>query len=367
MKKISTLLILSLISCLSYAQRIIIANNNPGAPGGVNVYFNLQQAIDTANPGDIIHVIPSVVEHDDVVINKSLTILGVGFNPDKTIGTRSEIANISLEGAGSSNTRISGVIVSQDIHLGTSDDTYTISNIIIENSRIGRVQQPRNGFLVSTPISNLILRNNILDNNGSTSDTRCVDLKGTLANVIVTNNVIISFCCSNNAVSGTGLTFENNLFMGIGNGNTFGPVRNCIFRKNIFYGTTFQIPDDANNYTGNVFDQNLAFGYTGSNGDTQFLGGINGNDATGNIVNQDPLFTNFTPSSSWDDSYDLTLEATSPAILVAADRTRDIGPSGGAIPFNPEGTLLPLIEDITAPSVIRKGDDLEVRIRAAGN
>ena len=53
-----------------------------------------------------------------------------------------------------------------------------------------------------------------------------------------------------------------------------------------------------------------------------------------------------------------------PAINVNGE---DIGPSGGAVPFNAEGNILPLIQSITVPPVIQVGSDLPVTIKAKGN
>ena len=118
----------------------------------------------------------------------------------------------------------------------------------------------------------------------------------------------------------------------------------------------------------NRWNYNLSYGSTLSNG-TVFNTTTNGNTGTGNIENSDPLFTSFPITSTWSNSHDFSLQAGSPAL--ASDplngSTEDIGTTGGATPFDFEGNLLPLIQDVTIPAAISVGSDLPVNVKAKGN
>ena len=73
---------------------------------------------------------------------------------------------------------------------------------------------------------------------------------------------------------------------------------------------------------------------------------MDGNTGSGNIEGMDPMLTNVPETTSgWNFSYDITPLAGSPVLNAGTDGT-DIGPTGGANPFDPEGTFLPFIEQL---------------------
>ncbi len=343
------------------AQTIRIANNNPGATPGTNVHTGetaFQDAIDASVSGDIIHVVPSSVDYGDgIVTNKSLTILGIGLNSQKHIGQRSMVGDISLNETGSSGTRISGLHMTRLLLANSSaSPTYTVSNVLLENCQVRTVIGPS----FSNTVANLIVRNCIFNSSNVTSDPQAFELL-TTSGVIITNNIIQGGCCVNGAIAGDGLVVENNLFYYNNTGFVFQGVHNSTIRNNIFYGTSPSLDGFANN--GNVTSHNLVF----STGDTNFTDGTDGNTDGGGNISGDPLLANLpTGSGDWNYSYDITLQTGSPALLTGSDGT-DIGPSGGATPFDPEGTFLPLVQEINMPSIVTKGTDLEVNIKAKGN
>jgi hypothetical protein len=338
---------------LSFGQTIRIANNNPGATTGTNVYTGptaLQLAINAAVSGDIIHVIPSSTSYGDIQIPTSLTILGIGLNPQKNIGQRSIAGTISLNGATSSGTRISGMHFGM-LAIANTNGGYTVSNILCENNQMSRVVGP--GFLANS-ISNIIVRNCIFNSSNNTGEGQAFEIY-TNSGFIITNNIIRG----NISIQGDGLTVQNNLFYYSGTSSALNTIFNCNVQNNIFYGCSPAVNASS---TGNTFSNNMVFGSTN---DT-FTNGINANVAVGNIV-ANPMLTNLTfNANTWNYSQDITLLAGSPAIDAGLDGT-DIGPSGGATPFDPEGTFLPLIQTINVPAVVTQGTDLEVNIKAKGN
>jgi hypothetical protein len=361
MKRLSFLFLTVLAALGAVAQTTRIVNNNPGATGGVNVYTGataLQTAINASVSGDIIYVVATTVSNGNVTINdKSLTILGVGLNPQKGVGTRSLVGDIAVNGAASSGTRISGIHFLRFLPVWSTTVVHTLSNTLIENCQFNCVQQPNN----SNSLGNLIVRNCVINShNGFSSAPAAFELY-TTSGVVITNNVIRGQGTTAGTVQGNGLTVQNNLFWGNGTNFVFTGLANSIVQNNIFMrisGSLTTLPS----CTGNTFKNNIAFG----SADNTFTNGVNGNNSTGGF-SADPKLTNVPSSTSdWVYTYDVTPLAASPVLSAGFDGT-DIGPTGGAIPFDYEGTLLPLIESISMPAVVTKGTDLQVNVKARGN
>jgi hypothetical protein len=360
MKPITLLSIVLFIATTGLAQTTRIVNNNPGATPGVNVYTGstaLQDAINAAASGDILHIVPGSVSNGNVTItNKSLTVLGVGLHPGKELGTRSLAGDILLNGTGCSGTRISGVHFLRLIP-GSGTPIHTISNILVENCQFNAVQQLSNG----NSVANLIVRNCIVNSHqGFSSSPQALELFIS-SGVVITNNIIRGQGSTAGTIAGNGLTIQNNLFWGAGTNYLFIGLKNSVVQNNIFARISGAVGPITSN-TGNAFHNNIVFGSV----DNTFTDGVNGNTSSGGIV-ADPLLTNVPANSGdWNYSYDITLMAGSPAINGGLDGT-DIGPTGGITPFDIEGTLIPLIESINMPAVVTKGVDLQVNVKAKGN
>lgn len=363
MKKLPALLLISFMSItLTHGQNLLVANNNPGAATGTNVFTGtnaIRDAFTFATAGDIIYVVPSPTSYGNLNITKSITIFGVGIRPSKDLGAKSLVGLINVD---ASDVRLSGLVSSNnEINLAWNVGTGNIDNIIIENCRTGRI------LMEGTPsgtVSDLLIRNNVITGNGSIATHI---LLNTTANAIITNNVMLAGgSVSQLMIKALNATFTYNLFSDNGNEGPFSPVINCTFDHNIFYGVEVDIGVLS---TGNSWTYNLSFGNT-TDADNVFDIINNGNTGTGNIESvagsNDPLFVNFplATAQTWNDSYDFSLQAGSPALNVNGE---DIGPSGGATPFDFEGNLLPLIQSVTVPSVIPVGTDLPVTIKAKGN
>jgi|GEM_PF-943748 len=371
MKRQILTLLAFMLSVYATAQALIVANNNPGAAPGTNVFTGvnaLEDAITAATANDIIYVVPSSALYgsNNINITKPLTIFGVGIRPSKALGTKSEIDvscfNCAIQ-VDASDVRLSGLIVKGDVNLNWAD-AQDQTNITIENSRIKRAIMKTSAV---KKISNILIRNNVITGNVSVATHI---LLRTTANAVITNNIFTESGSSAPMVEATGAIFTYNVFSDTGDEIPFSNVNNCQFDHNIFYGVRVDIPVSS---TGNSWTNNLSFG---NSVDAYHVFEItnNGNTGSGNIESttatpRDPMFTNFPPTNVWNDSYDLTLLPGSPALSTDPLNltTDDIGPSGGATPFDSEGNLLPLIQSITVPSVIPVGTDLPVTIKAKGN
>ncbi len=368
MKNLTKIFVIAFVFIINdaLAQTIYVANNNPGANTGTNVFTGvnaIRDAFTASVAGDIIYVVPSPTSYGNLSITHSITIFGVGIRPTKDLGAKSIIDLINVD---ADNVRLSGLVnnnagSTREIRLAWNSGSGNIDGITIENCRVNRI------LMTGTPaatVSNLLIRNNVLTGTGSIATHV---LLNTTANAIITNNIMTEGG-SGPMVKALNATFTYNVFAHTGNETSFDAVNDCIFDHNIFYGVRVDIPAGS---TGNSWTNNLSFGNT-TDSFNVFNVTTNGNNdvaAPGSNIesvggSNDPLFLNFPLTSDWNDSYDLTLQAGSPALNVNGE---DIGPSGGATPFDSEGNLLPLIQSVVIPAVIPIGTDLPVTIKAKGN
>ena len=356
------LLILALLysSVTGFAQNLLVANNNPGAATGTNVFTGataLQDAISAALANDVIYVVPSAINYGDATITQALSVFGIGISPETQTTTRSTLSNIIVD---ASDVRISGITSTGEVQLGFNT-VGTLNNIIVENSRVRAVKMQASDCCSTSDISNLLVRNNVIQ--GTNGNGGHIRLR-TTSNAIITNNFIITNYTNGGemVISCCGAVFQYNLFADNGNDPAYDDVVGTVFRNNIFYGVNVTTPASS---TDNIWEYNLSFGAA----NTSFSTSGNGNSGTGNIENADPLFVNMPLTGAWSPSHDISLSAGSPALASDPGNLsgEDIGPSGGTTPFVAEGNLLPLIQNIITPATIPVGSDLQITIKAKGN
>ena len=329
------------------AQTIHVVNNTPGSPGGTNVYTTVDDAITAAVDGDIIHIVPSQENYGSFTVDKQLQIFGIGINPDKQAPILSRVSDITIEESASSAT-IEGLWLNR---ISTAQNA-SISNLTIRNNRFNNRFSQGSG----STINGLIIHNNLFEyDNLNVSDIDLNTLNGT-SNVVVTNNI---FTGDSNGISGGNqILISHNLFLGNSvNRRSLGNLRNAQVFNNIFYGrspTGFTIE-----YTS--FQNNLVF-----EGE-EFPIGEDNNTGSGNLENADPQFVDLaTTNSTWNFTWDPTLQPGSPAIGAGTDGS-DLGIFGGSASFDLTGVPRPLIQTLNLPAMIGTDQDLDVTIRARGN
>lgn len=344
MKSIMYALVLLCCFATAFSQNIFIANSNPGAAGGTRVFTGqsaIINAIAAASNGDIIYVVPSNVYYFQFsLFGKSVSLIGGGFNPDKPGGPLSTIENIfGLAG----NIRVSGLVVT-----GTVRFAGAFSNIIIEKCRIGNLFQAP-----GESTANLIIQNCIIGENS----VNALHLTNESSNVVISNNI---FYAGPGPVLNNlnGAIVRNNLFIANPASLAFGNLTQCNIQNNIFYGMHLT---PAGTFTDNDQVNNLLF-FTSS----PFFSTTDGNTSSGNIRDQDPMFTNFSYLPTFSFSFDLTLQTGSPAIGSGLGGI-DMGVFGGPNPFDMHGTSLPIVQNIIAPLTVPQGNTMNVRIQAKGN
>lgn len=344
------------------AQTIRIANNNPDATPGVNVYTGqnaLQNAVDASVSGDIIYVTPSLTSYSSLqIVDKSLTIYGVGLRPDKDHAMLSKVGNVSINGTAASGTRISGLSAGIIRFATTINPTQDLSDITIDNCWVQMIE----GGSTGNTYSNVLVRNCIF-----TGGAGAFKLSSSgPSDILFTNNIMKGTGPPTGSVwTGSGIVVQNNFVYYNGGGRLVDLLKHCTVMNNIFYGISLSLSGgtEYNTFRNNLFFEVSEQPPFPSHGTTD----PDHNSFYDNIVG-DPLPANFPglTTFTWDPQWDVTPQPGSPVFGAGVDGV-DIGPGGGPFPFDYEGTFLPLIQELIVPGVIEAGQDLQITIRAKGN
>ncbi len=338
MKKRFTLFFLICLTPAIFATVRTVDNNT----NAVAQFTNLQTAIDSSMVGDSIYVIGSPTNYGNITITKKLIILGSGYNVQGTpYNFNSIVTNITIDslngGSQVSGLTFKGLRITGSINSG-SNTSFLKSNITIKRCRLdGYSSVLGNGWVVNGNIINSALT---LNNH---------------SNLIISNNIIYGYISTSNDAT---VLISNNDFIKSSNGGLYS-VTNALISNNIFY----QIASFSTYDINNTFNKNI--GYHATNVIT--LPPAN-NTGSGNISNTNPNFKDVptTASTSYETTYDYTLNAGSPAINAGTDGT-NLGVFGGSTPAaNTTGaTTLPQIEvfDVNN-SLVPKDGTLHIHLKA---
>jgi len=319
-----------LLGVVAKAQTVRVVDNNPGS---IAAYTTVQAAIDAAVDGDIIQIKGSSTSYGDVTLNKTLTLVGNGYNPNKQNNLKTELGSIILDGKKdqfnnitntASGSKISGIYIWSIYN--NLNNASGLDNLTIENNYImGTITI--DGVSNSNPASNWLIKNNIIGAINTSINTSGANV---FSNIVISNNIIKSTMTFISGYYG-GVIFTNNIFTYSGtlffSGVSYIPT-NLTFSNNILFGVS------PNACTSSTFNNNISIG--GSS--TTFT--FSNNTSLGNKENVNPLFVN-APSSTFSYSYDYNLQATSPGKNAGTDGT-DIGIYGGLYPF-PSGGVSPYV------------------------
>jgi hypothetical protein len=350
MLRISSLLLLVIVSSLSAQAKIWRVNNNTGVSADFN---NLPTAIASASVvnGDTIHVEPSNTDYNFITLNKSLVFIGVGYFLDpanvstpgnaglqvSTAGSR--IGGVSFA-SGSQGSRFAGITFTGTVAFGFSGSV----NINFERCLFasGSSLSPGGGNYSGLTVRKCFFDGTVISQtSGSLSDFICENsiFRGNSINVSVatgTNNIVRnnSFFNSGGTMAFSNCYVANNIF------GYFGTTTfiNCTVKNNLFTQTAGvqPVPGTA---TGNVFGVNMATVYVGTGS----------YDARLQIQ----------PGSAADDA----------GVTVGAVVNPDCGAFGGTDPYKLSGIPnVPSIYNLTAPNSIPVGtNSMNVTISTRNN
>ncbi|HYE56492.1 MAG TPA: hypothetical protein VD996_16700 [Chitinophagaceae bacterium] len=262
-------------ACNAYGAIRTVSNN----PSTIAHFSTIQAALDAAVSGDTIFVHGSPNAYAGFTVNnKSVTIIGPGWRPNKLLPhTASIVTGIQLSGTGTTGTELQGLVIASTVNTVTAG---------VNNIRFIRNKLTGNWFYItpgsSATISGYLFEGNWFDNGGVITNQNF-----TLENFIFQNNIFYeSGCCISSNISGftnaVNVLFDHNLFYGPSTGprDAFGAnSRFLILSNNIFVRR-----NAANNLSSSIFNNNITFN-TGNDAPWNVNSNVN---SGGNIAGQDP-------------------------------------------------------------------------------
>ncbi|MFK7954051.1 MAG: hypothetical protein AB8B73_14480 [Ekhidna sp.] len=339
------------VTTLIGGATVITVDNNGNAPSGVEA--SLTVAVTNATVGDTLLIIPSSTSYGNVILNKQLTVIGVGFNPDMEIPFTSKVGNVTVQPAASGSKVIGLEITGQFIFGGTAG---SLSDVVLENCRINYI----NSTSISS-LTNILIRQNIIQN--QVNVPAITFSVANQANIMITNNIFSSISTPFNyygpSVTTGGAVFDHNLFLGSSSQSAFFSLNNCLVKNNIFLG---RYPGAHSNSAINVvYQNNISTDYAFS--------AIAGSNISidGNIDSTNPIFENLTIGTiTYDYTMDPNMSVSSPGENAGTDGT-SLGVSGGTSPFKLSGSVLPVVRRFIVPSNITQGQNADATIEVTGN
>ncbi|MEP1306659.1 MAG: hypothetical protein ABJK11_11665 [Balneola sp.] len=334
----NSLLFLSFLflTATAFAQNTLIVDNTGSAPTGDHVYTNLQTAIDAAQEGDIIHVMPSPISYGniDIVDKNNLSMIGVGINP-QLLGTvsveMSFLGQITLNNT--SKIKLAGLSAGILRMLGNPS-----TELIVHNTRI-------TGFSIDA-LTNSVFQNSFIN-------TSVNSVVGPSSSGIQFVNCIITGVFSsihNSNFTNNIIYHQNNVFS--------NNILNSVFRNNIIIGYE-QFTTDPANSGNSVYEYNfseLSLPISGTNAGNNNISTLTGELFTDGNIEFGVIWNRIWSPELGDNN-----------LINAGNDGTNIGPTGGAVPYTLDATPLPYIQELIAPLTIKKGTNTEVTIKAKGN
>lgn len=352
MKKSLLLLTVSVLLTLSMHATVRTISNHPA---GGSQYTSLLDAYNAASNGDTLLLEGTDIDYSHNYAStwdKSLTVIGIGYNPDKQHPRLTRIAHffyswngrfmISASGSGS---RFYG------IYFVGGDGIYldgAVNNLVFESCRFAyefRIQ--------GNTISNLSFTNCVFDGDNATN----FSIGGT-------GNVV------------SGLMFTSCVFDGRIDGGSNNPyvsmiVNNCLFLSTTtasFYNVRY--PTISNSIFMNYFPGGTTYGIWLNNmcavAGTFPPAGGGGNTGLNNINNTNPNFTTYTTGSMHSGAHNYQLQAGSAAIGAGTGGV-DLGVHGSGSLFSNYGEVLhnPIMRQVMIQNpVIQSNGTLNVDVHA---
>jgi hypothetical protein len=344
MKNSLIIALVFLLTGMAHAQNILIVDNRVSEPSPP-VYKTLAEAVDAAAAEDIIQVMPSAQSYGEITLSKQVTLIGVGFNPDKALpDVLSTVDQITLA-SGASSVRLSGLVVESVFY------SHTLDGVLVDHCLLGRFRESKISTSDSTH-SNVVISNCVFYPIQAFSEDDILSIQGATSNVTIKNNVIFvkGLSSSERWMELDGALVTNNIIAERSSVSfsASGEFNSCEVSNNIFYGDV-KIQGEQTTYKNNIISSNS----TDPIKDT--------NTGSNNLMITTPLFENFPFADDYERSFDFRLKSDSPGKNAGTDGT-DIGVYGGSTPFVSTGVSLPIVRQISAPLQIPAGSNLEVEV-----
>lgn len=342
MHKINILLVYLIFPILLNGQALIARHS----ASGINFYTTLNTAIAASVNGDTLYL-PGK-NFPGFTLNKSITILGAGYDLDSTVSTgRTYISGTSFILNTASGGSIEGIRF-YNLYFGTNASNQVVNNFTVKKCYI------ENYF----ELSYLTSGNNLLANSNIISQNIIYSFHGGGSfNNIITNNLIYNYL----AYLGENSLIANNIFASNYTA-LLTDIIGCEIQNNIFLYVGSSGLITYSNFQNNIripgVDFVANFGITNTSSGN-FLG-----------VDESSLFVNYTygPMGNYN-LQNFRLADDSPYSGAGYDGT-DIGIYGGTFPWQDGGVPHnPHISSKTIPSVSDNDGtlDIEIKVNAQDN
>ncbi len=348
----SLLLVLAVLLSLPAQATVLTVSSQSNYPAQ---YTSLIDAIAAASSGDTLLIAGAPTNYNysgigsTININKQLTLIGAGYDPEGMNSDPSSVHSITLQ-SGSDGTKIIGMrFRDQGIYPGVLNLDASVSNILVERCYFD------GSLICDGNNAGLIFRNCVF--NDITFNSQIEFGLGS-QNVLFHNNIVMNANIFRDSDQNTVMIINNSFYHDAAIGNRFFNVSNAIIQNNIFHTWN---PGGCDNC---VFNNNMAFN---SANDALPYGT---NTGSGNIT-ADPNYVNaaVTDPGLMNDGVDFSLSPGSPAIG-ASTGGNDLGCTGldGGAPFTFGYTgqaPIPLVLTATVRNpVVGVGTDIEIDITA---
>lgn len=316
--------------------RVLTLSNNPQNPGQYSTWATAEAA---ATTGDTIYVHGSSISYNSIVITKAITLIGPGHNPQKQAPLKATFDYVGLQ---ASNISVIGIICNY-----LYPNTSSLTNILISRNRIDQYM-----YVQQHNCNNWRIEGNVFSylSNG-------VSFRGYNYNFwdfFFDNNIFNGHLLDNYYGTSYNIYFNNCVFFKKSGSVDYHAQtwKNTTYTNCIFYGKN---PTPGSENGGNTFNNCLSFGAANNS----FPSG------SGNLVNQDPLFTSYSGNGFvYTDNY--ALQAGSPGKSYGLDGN-DLGLYGGTYVWNQNGLpKLPYISEFTiSNNQVSAGGTLNINFKSS--
>ena len=332
MKKVYLFFAFCVQMVVSVNATVRTVSNDPNKPAQ---YTSPIVALDASTAGDTLYVYGSPNDYGDLIINKSITIIGAGFNTRKDVFYKTKFRFIDLSAGTVSNVTVNGLVFTR---FGIPPALVNYAGIIIRNSIITGNVGSTNGIPIDcgSVFTNWTIENCFLGSINTSGNTSCNPIAPVTNGFLIKNTIIGNM---------GGNTNYNHIYVNcqIGSeqaGVHFSNQLNCVFNNCIFYKMNFvQSSANSNNQFNNCITYLTAS--PSQNFDlSSWSGGASGS-ANNCIINQNPLWIHGVPDGTFfgqsnpaaRNVWNPVLQNGSPAINAGTDGT-DIGLTGNIMPYN---------------------------------
>ena len=361
MLRLSILALAAVLLSFTASATTWTVSNNPNKPAQ---YTSLQTASDSAAIGDTLLISGSPTSYGDITLNKQLHLIGEGIGPSlNDITTLGKLYMRCVDGTvNASGSTVEGLNMGHFYWGGGyyGYDSDTLQNVTVNRCRMNYIVRANASYgkVKGFTFDQCIIRY-FVDFDGTNGWLG--NSTGTMEAMEFTNCVfdgISSYHLYDVGDCNGHLVMRNCLFLSTSQNLNNGDVNEAVFEDCMFIGTNF-----PTNVSGCVFNHCLSH-----QGNDPTLPPA-GNSGSGNVSDDDPLFTAYNPTPvnhSWD--HDYTLQAESPAIGTGTSGT-DIGIGGGAVssfdgnlPHTPRG---PVVTSLNLPvTAVAVGGTLQINVSA---